>query len=239
MSFSFLLRIVWAHWPWWLAGALAGLWLVPLARIIPRRVLQFAEAPRHEWLGPGGGLEQPVPPARRIWVPVINAGLWVCAACTTSHPVFWAALTGSVLASTLLLLALIDWDTTLLPDWLVLPLGVAGLFAAHAGFTPHSLPVSVASAVVVLGLLGGLAWAFRRIKGASGIGGGDLKLLAALATWLGLVGVLYVVLGASVVTVAWNLVWRRFKGLGPEDEWPFGPAIVAAALVWGLWAVRH
>jgi leader peptidase (prepilin peptidase)/N-methyltransferase len=219
-----------------LAGAWVGLWLVALARIIPRQVLQCAKAPLHEWQGPGVVLGQPIPPARRIWVPVVNASLWACAAHTASQPAFWAALPGASLASTLLLLALIDWDTTILPDWVVLPLGLAGLFSSYAGFTPHNLLASAASAAVVLGLLGGLAWVFQRIKGDSGIGGGDLKLLAALATWWGVVGVLYVVLWASVVTVVWNLVWRRFKGLSPQAEWPFGPAIVLAALVWGLLA---
>ena len=93
---------------------------------------------------------------------------------------------------------------------------------------------ALASAFVVLGLMGGLAWLFQRIKGESGIGGGDLKLLAALATWWGMVGVLYVVLWASLLTVVWYLLWRRFKGLSSEAEWPFGPAIVVAALLWGL-----
>ena len=234
MSLSNLLRVLWAHWPWLLAGAWVGLWLVPLARIIPRKVLLCAQAPLHAWQGPGGGLEQPIPPARRLWVPLLNAGLWAYAADTASHPAFWAALPGACLASSLVLLALIDWDTTLLPDWVVLPLGVAGLAASYAGYTPHSLLEGAASAAVVLGLLGGLAWAFQRIKGDSGLGGGDLKLLAALATWWGLVGVLYVVLWASVATVAWYLVWRRFKGLDRQAEWPFGPAIALAALLWGL-----
>ena len=233
MSLNYLLR-VWAHWPWWLAGALVGLCLVPLARIIPRKVLQRAKASLHGWQGPGGGLEQPIPTARRIWVPVVNASLWAYAAETASHSAFEAALMGASLASTLVLLALIDWDTTLLPDWIVLPMGMAGLASSYAGLTPHSLLVSAASAAVVLILLGGLAWVFQRIRGESGIGGGDLKLLAALATWWGLVGVLYVVLWASVGTVVWNLVWRRFKGLSPQAEWPFGPAIVVAALLWGL-----
>jgi len=236
MILSYMLRVLWAHWPWWLAGALVGLWLVPLARIIPRKVLQFAQAPLHEWQGPGGGLEQPIPLARRIWVPVVNASLWAYAAQTANHPAFWSTLPGAGLATTLVLLALIDWDTTLLPDFAVLPLGLAGLAGSYAGVTPHSLLVSAASAAVVLGLMGGLAWVFQRIKGDSGIGGGDLKLLAALATWWGLVGVLYVVLLASVVTVVWNLVWRRFKGLNQQAEWPFGPAIAVAALAWGLLA---
>lgn len=234
MNISSLLQILWVQLPWLLAGAGLGLWLVPLARIIPRKVLQFTKAALHEWQGPGGGLEQPVPSSRRIWVPLLNASLWAFASDITSHPTFQTALLWACLASTLLLLALIDWDTTLLPDWVVLPLGVAGLASSYAGLTPHSLFVSALSAAVVLGLLGGLAWLFRRIKGESGIGGGDLKLLAALATWWGVVGVLYIVLWASVITVLWYVVWRRFKGLAPQAEWPFGPAIVVAALAWGL-----
>lgn len=234
MSLNYPLRFLWTQWPWWLAGALTGVLLTPLARVIPRTVLQRAEAPLHEWQGPGGGLGQPVPIARRIWVPLLNAGLWAVAASATTHPNLWASLCWAGFSSTLLLLALIDWDTTLLPDWVVLPLGLAGLFGSHAGFTPHSLAVSVASAAVVLVLFGGFAWAFRRITGKGGIGGGDLKLLAALAAWLGIVGVGYIMFFASLLTVAWNLAWRRFKGFSPQAEWPFGPAIVIAALAWSL-----
>lgn len=234
MSLDYLLRVLWTHLPWWLAGAFGGLWLAPLARIIPRTVLQRAEAPLHEWLGPGGGLDRPEPRFRRFWVALLNAGLWAFAASATTHPDLWALLFRAGFASTLLLLALIDWDSTLLPDRVVLPLGLAGLFGSHAGFTPHSLAVSAASAAVVLGLFGGLAWAFRRIRGMSGIGGGDLKLLAALAAWWGVVDVLYMMILASIVTVLWNLAWRWFKGFSPQAEWPFGPAIVIAALAWSL-----
>ena len=228
------LHLQWAHWSWWLFGALIGMWLVPMARFIPRRVLQGAHARQDEWQGPGGGLEHAVPPGRRFWVPLTNACLWAYAA-STSHPASWGALPEACLASSLVLLALIDWDTTLLPDWVVLPLGIAGLAGSHAGITQQSLLASAASAAAVLGLLGGLAWSYHRIKGTSGIGGGDLKLLAALAAWWGFVGVMYVMLWAGLITVAWYLAWRHFKNPGPQAEWPFGPAISVAALVWGLW----
>lgn len=232
------LPLLWLHWQWGLAGALAGLCLVPLARFIPRKVLQGANAPMHEWQGPGGGIERPVPLARHIWVPLLNATFWAYAAGTSPYPALWAVLFGAGLASSLLLLALIDWDTTMLPDWVVLPLGFAGLCCSYAGFTRHSLIAGAASAALVLALLGGLAWIFRRVKGDSGIGGGDIKLLAALATWWGVVGVLYIVLCASLVTIAWYLLWRRFKNLDSHAEWPFGPAIVLAALLWGMLAIH-
>ncbi|ASQ90252.1 prepilin peptidase [Prosthecochloris sp. GSB1] len=234
MIFSRSLDVLWAHWPWWWAGAVIGLWLASLARMVPRRVLQSVDAPLHEWRGPGGGLEQPVPPTRRIWVPAVNAWLWAYAAENATHPAFWGTFPWAALASALLLLAIIDWDTTLLPDRVVLPLGLAGLAGSHAGVTAQGLVASAASAVVVLGLLGGAAWMFRRIKGERGIGGGDIKLLTALAAWWGVVGVLYIVLWASVGTVVWYFLWRRFNDFEGEAEWPFGPAIVMAALAWGL-----
>lgn len=223
-----------AHWPWLLAGAWVGWWLVPLARIIPLKVLQLAHAPLREWQGPGGGLEQPVPLFRRIWVPVLNAFLWTFTAQVTNHPALPATLIWAGLASALLLLALIDWDSTLLPDLIVFPLAVGGLASSYAGFTSLSFYDSIVSATVVLGLIGGIALVYLRMKGASGVGGGDLKLLAALATWWGLTGLLYVLLCSSLITVVWYFVWRRFKELSSRAEWPFGPAIVAAALMWSL-----
>jgi leader peptidase (prepilin peptidase)/N-methyltransferase len=228
MSFNYLLRL----WPWWLFGVLVGLWLVPLARIIPRKVLQRAQAPLHEWQGPGGGLEQPVSLPRRIWTPLVNAILWGCAAHIASHQTILAALLWACMASTLVLLALMDWDALLLPDWVVLPLCLAGLVSSHVGFTQQGLIGSTLSATVVLGIMGGFAWSFKRITGKSGIGGGDLKLLVAIATWFGLVGVFDVLLLASLINVTWNLAWRYFKGFSSQAEWPFGPSIVMAALIW-------
>lgn len=226
-SFAFL--------PWVLAGAVAGYWLVDLGRLVPRKVLQFADAPLHEWQGPGGGLDAPVSPYRRIWVPLLNASLWGVAAAAAGHGSL-AALPVALMASTLLLLGLIDWDTTLLPDLIVLPLGAAGLAASALGLTGQSFAMGVLSAAVMLVLMGGIGWIYQRLRGVSGVGGGDLKLFAALAAWWGLDGVVAIVLCSSIITVAWQLIWRRFKGLGPDDEWPFGPSIAAAALVcwWGV-----
>lgn len=232
MSISNPSHLLVAHWPWWLAGAWIGLWLIPLGRIIPGKVLQYAQAPLHEWQGPGGGLDRPVQHLRRIWVPLLNAVLWAVSAEAATHRAPWMVLVWGALCSTLLLLALIDWDTTLLPDWVVVPLGMAGMACSHAGFTQQGLVTSAASAAAVLCLLGGIGWIFKFVRGASGMGGGDIKLLAALAAWLGVVEVLYVVVCASLVTVAWNLAWRRLGRLSRQTEWPFGPAIVIAALPW-------
>ena len=64
-------------------------------------------------------------------------------------------------AAALLALALIDWDTTLLPDDITLPLLWAGLLASLAGFTG----VPLASAV--WGAVAGLPLALGRSTGCS------------------------------------------------------------------------
>lgn len=223
-----------SHWAWPLAGAVIGVWLVHLCRALPATVLRRARQPLGEWVGPGGGVIGPVPPSRSIWVPIANALLWAAAALgmATPHPA--AVLLHALLFSLLLLLALIDWDTTMLPDIVVLPLALIGLLATAIGLLPHPPLIALLSAALVGGLLGALAALYRKARGVRGIGQGDLKLLAALAIWLTLPDVLRVLLLASLLTIPWNLAWRHLAHPAPDAEWPFGPAIVLAALLWLL-----
>ena len=53
---------------------------------------------------------------------------------------------------------------------------------------------------------------------ANAFGGGDIKLLAAVGAWLGLLPVVYTILAASVLFAVFAFVMRRRDGA-------FGPAI--------------
>ena len=101
-------------------------------------------------------------------------------------------------AAVLLALAAIDWDTTLLPDSLTLPLLWAGLVAAALGWT-LPLPQALWGAVAGYLSLWAVYWAFKLATGKEGMGQGDFKLLAALGAWLGWQMILPIVLGASVI----------------------------------------
>ncbi len=79
----------------------------------------------------------------------------------------------------LVALAGIDWDTTLLPDNLTLPLMWAGLVAAALGWT-IPLQQSVWGAVAGYLSLWSVYWLFKKTTGKEGMGFGDFKLLAAL-----------------------------------------------------------
>src|SRR5690606_3791885 len=86
--------------------------------------------------------------------------------------------------STLLVLSLIDARTRYLPDALTLPFLWAGLGVAWFGWGV-TLNDAVAAAAMGYGLLRITDAVFRRCRGRPGIGGGDMKLLAAIGAWTG------------------------------------------------------
>lgn len=130
----------------------------------------------------------------------------------------------------LVALAAIDWDTTLLPDNLTLPLLWAGLVAALAGWT---VPVSTALWGAVAGYLSlwSVYWLFKLVTGKEGMGYGDFKLLAALGAWLGWSMILPILLGASVIGAMVGLVMKASGALREGRFVPFGPFLAGGGLV--------
>jgi len=133
-------------------------------------------------------------------------------------------------SAALVALALIDWDTTLLPDDITLPLLWAGLCAAALGWT---LPVtqSIAGAVVGYLSLWSVYWLFKLTTGKEGMGAGDFKLLAALGAWLGWQSILPIVLMASVIGAVVGIGMKLGNALRDGRYVPFGPFLAGGGLV--------
>jgi leader peptidase (prepilin peptidase)/N-methyltransferase len=132
----------------------------------------------------------------------------------------------------LLALALIDWDTTVLPDALTLPLLWAGLGLAALGWLPGlTLLQSFTGAVVGYLALWSVYWLFKLTTGKEGMGYGDFKLLAALGAWLGWQAILPIVLMASVIGAAVGLVMKATGSLREGRFVPFGPFLAGGGLV--------
>jgi leader peptidase (prepilin peptidase)/N-methyltransferase len=141
-----------------------------------------------------------------------------------------AVLLWSAVAAALLALALIDWDTTVLPDALTLPLLWAGLIAAALGWT---IPLSTALWGAVAGYLSlwSVYWLFKLTTGKEGMGFGDFKLLAALGAWLGWQMIVPMVLMASVIGAAVGIAMKLAATLREGRYVPFGPFLAGAGLV--------
>jgi leader peptidase (prepilin peptidase)/N-methyltransferase len=139
----------------------------------------------------------------------------------------WCAMVAALLA-----LALIDWDTTVLPDSLTLPLLWAGLAAAALGWLPD-LPLVQSVAGVAVGYLSlwSVFWLFKLVTGKDGMGYGDFKLLAALGAWLGWQAILPIVLMASMIGAIVGLVMKATGSLREGRFVPFGPFLAGGGLV--------
>lgn len=137
---------------------------------------------------------------------------------------------------TLLALAVIDLDTTLLPDDLTYPLLWAGLLAAVLGISPVNLSDAVIGAMAGYLALWSLYWVFKLLTGKEGMGYGDFKLLAALGAWLGWQYLPVVVLLSSVVGLVFAVSMMASGSVKRDQGIPFGPYLAIAgwiALLWG------
>lgn len=132
--------------------------------------------------------------------------------------------------ATLVAASAIDWDTTILPDNITLPLLWAGLVIAGLGW---NLPLSEALWGAVAGYLSlwSVYWLFKLTTGKEGMGYGDFKLLAALGAWLGWQMVLPIVLGSSIIGAVIGIGMKLSSQLREGVYVPYGPFLAGAGLV--------
>ena len=140
------------------------------------------------------------------------------------------ALAWSGFAAALLTLAAIDWDTTLLPDDITLPLVWAGLCAAAMDLSGTSLSQALWGAVGGYLSLWLVYWGFKLATGKEGMGYGDFKLFAALGAWFGWPALIPMILMASVIGAVVGIGIKVFSQLREGGYVPFGPFLALAGL---------
>ncbi len=137
----------------------------------------------------------------------------------------WAAFAAALLA-----LALIDWDTTLLPDDITLPLVWGGLLAAYFDWTGVPLEDALWGAVGGYLSLWTVYQAFKLVTGKEGMGYGDFKLFAALGAWFGWQALVPMILIASVIGAVVGIGMKFTQGLREGGYVPFGPFLALGGL---------
>ena len=135
-----------------------------------------------------------------------------------------------VFAAVLVALTLIDWDTTLLPDDLTLPLLWLGLLAAASctsGVRGGAAGWGGAAGSVSPGPLNR---GFKLATGKEGMGFGDFKLFAALGAWFGWQALVPIILMASVIGALVGIGMKLMSSLREGGVVPFGPFLSMAGL---------
>jgi leader peptidase (prepilin peptidase) / N-methyltransferase len=140
------------------------------------------------------------------------------------------ALLWCAFCAALVTLTLIDWDTTLLPDDITLPLLWLGLVAAAQEWIPLDLPSSLWGAVAGYLSLWLVFWGFKLATGKEGMGYGDFKLFGALGAWFGWQTLIPMILAASVIGAIVGIAMKLSASLREGGYMPFGPFLAGAGL---------
>lgn len=146
----------------------------------------------------------------------------------------WQGFGAALLSCFLVALSGIDLRTRLLPDQLTLPLMWLGLIGSLDNLYMPAKPA-------LLGAIAGYVslwlvwWLFKQITGKEGMGRGDFKLLAALGAWVGLNGVLPIILISSLVGAVVGSAWLAMRGRDHATPIPFGPYLAIAGWIVFFW----
>jgi leader peptidase (prepilin peptidase) / N-methyltransferase len=156
---------------------------------------------------------------------VTGALFFVCAWRWGATPtgLMWCAFSAALLT-----LAVIDWDTTLLPDDISLPLLWLGLVASALHWTPVPLPSALWGAVAGYLSLWLVFWGFKLATGKEGMGYGDFKLFAALGAWFGWPLLIPIILLSSIIGAVVGIAMKFTSGLREGGYIPFGPFLAGA-----------
>jgi leader peptidase (prepilin peptidase)/N-methyltransferase len=145
------------------------------------------------------------------------------------------------LTLTLVSITMIDADTQLIPDSIVLPLMWLGLAMSLFHPMPGAGTLFISPSAAIVGAIAGylslwsIFWLFKLVSGKDGMGYGDFKLLAALGAWLGWQQLPMIIMMSAVVGAVINIVMIVARGKDRSIPIPFGPYLAAAGWITMLW----
>lgn len=156
----------------------------------------------------------------------------------------WEALLAIALTIVLVAIAMIDADTQLIPDSIVLPLMWLGLAMSLFNPMAGAKTLFIVPTDAIVGAMAGyltlwsIFWLFKLVTGKDGMGYGDFKLLAALGAWLGWQQLPMIIMMSAVVGAAINITMIVARGKDRSIPIPFGPYLAAAGWITMIWGEK-
>jgi leader peptidase (prepilin peptidase) / N-methyltransferase len=134
----------------------------------------------------------------------------------------------AIMASTLLVVALIDLDHKVIPNIITLPGIIVGL-----GLSLRLLSITPLSSLLGV-LIGGTLFYLIAIISKGGMGGGDIKLIAMIGAFLGWQGTLFTIFSSALLGSVVGMTLMLLGKKGRKDKVPFGPFLSCGAILFLL-----
>ncbi len=133
--------------------------------------------------------------------------------------------------SLLIVVTFIDYDFQIIPDILSIGGLIAGI--AISFIRPDFLFLDALYGVLIGGgVLFTIAYGYQLITKREGMGGGDIKLLAMIGSFVGLKGVIFSLVGGSIIGTLVGIPLMLIKKENTQYAMPFGPFLSLAAVIY-------
>ena len=152
------------------------------------------------------------------------------------------ALMASILTAILIVVSMIDKDTQIIPDSIVIPLLWVGLSMSLIHPLPSTSKLFISPSDAIIGTLVGylslwsVFWFYKLCTGKDGLGYGDFKLLAALGAWLGWQQILLIIMLSAIAGLLINFALIIFLKKDGKTPIPFGPYLSFAGWIAMIWS---
>jgi len=160
-------------------------------------------------------------------VPTISAGL---------VPVLWLYVSGLVLAT------FVDFEHMIIPDSVSIGGMIVGPILSALVPAMHGVETvleSVMWSAVGLAFGFGMLWSVGKLGSVifrkPAMGFGDVKLIGAIGAFTGWQGVLFTIVGSSLVGSIVGITLVLVGGKRMQSRIPYGPYLAVAAVIWVLW----
>jgi leader peptidase (prepilin peptidase) / N-methyltransferase len=134
----------------------------------------------------------------------------------------------ALMASTLLVIALIDLDHKVIPNIITVP-GIGMALSLSALILPITPLISLFGL-----LIGSMLFYLIAVISRGGMGGGDIKLIAMIGAFLGWQGALFTIFFAASLGSLVGVILILLGKKGRKDKVPFGPFLSCGAILFML-----
>ncbi len=166
-------------------------------------------------------------PPRYFFVELISALLFVLAFKFNKQRIDFILLKHLIFISFSIIIFFIDFDRGIIPDVLSFPLMALGLVFAAFNINIKLLH-SILGGLVIFLILMLISYLCEKIKKRDCIGGGDLKFLAAIGFYFGILPSFFILFIASVLALFYIIISKK----NMKKSFPFGPFISMSAVIY-------
>jgi leader peptidase (prepilin peptidase) / N-methyltransferase len=133
--------------------------------------------------------------------------------------------------SLLIIISFIDYDFQIIPDILSIGGLVVGVLISFVR-TGFQFKDALYGVLLGGGALLAIAYGYQLIMKREGMGGGDIKLLAMIGSFTGFKGVIFALVGGSIIGTLVGIPLMLIKKENTKYAIPFGPFLSLAAFLY-------